>query len=73
MMASFGLSDAKVPRMNEEAVSLGERSVSSFILGELVSGGLSLKRVLLFMAGCNSVSRSEFIISLSNDQKLRSN
>ena len=65
MVASFGLSDAKVPRMNEEAVSLGERSLSSLILGELVGGGSPLKRVLLFMVECDSVSRSEFIISLS--------
>ena len=65
MVASFGLSDAKVPQMKEEAASLGERNLSSLVLAELAGEELSLKRVRLFMVGCSSVSGSVFIISLS--------
>ena len=65
MEASFGLSDAKVLRVNVEAASFGQQSLSALILDEVECEVSSLKRVRVLVVVCVTVPGLLFIISLS--------
>ena len=68
MVASLGLSDSKVPWVNEYAASFGERRLDPFFWDVRGCERSSLNLVRLLMAGCSSVAGSGFINSLSSDQ-----